>query len=483
MHSDRLPNPSDRWWLFKTLQSYKEYTLPALLTVSVMMLANGLSPVIVGAAVDRGIAEGNARTLGIYIALLALTMAVSAIAAWCNRSFVARAQLMIGHELRMAVTRRALDPRGFANRYTPGELLAIASTDTKRVSDAVLLVIFPVGEFLVIAYTAFMLGRIHAPLGIGIFLGGPLIVWLTMSAGKPLRKRSGVRQRALAEAASNATDIVQGLRILKGLGAVDTVSARYRELSDEAYRRTIAATAAQSRLNATTNAFGSLYVALAALAATVMALRGAISVGELIVITGLTQFVITPMTMLGKNIASKYAPAQASAARIQSLLSAAPAESVSPAMPPLTGHLTVITDTAPEHLAMLPREEILVVPHAADLFSGTVFENIHEDQTIAEHALYLAAGEDIDGTRQVGEHGTNLSGGQRQRIALARALATHTPAMILQDPTTAVDSVTEQRIAQRVAKARAGKTTIVYTNAPAWKAVAKEVSYDAVSNR
>ena len=73
--------------------------------------------------------------------------------------------------------------------------------------------------------------------------------------------------------------------------------------------------------------------------------------------------------------------------------------------------------------------------------------------------------------RKVGENGGPLSCGQRQRVALARAIDADADILILQDPTTAVDSVTEQTIAERVASARADKPTIVYTNAPAWQAV------------
>ena len=65
-----------------------------------------------------------------------------------------------------------------------------------------------------------------------------------------------------------------------------------------------------------------------------------------------------------------------------------------------------------------------------------------------------------------------LSGGQRQRVALARAIAFDPEVLVLQDPTTAVDSVTEQNLADNIARERAGKTTIVVSQAPAWNAVA-----------
>ena len=65
-----------------------------------------------------------------------------------------------------------------------------------------------------------------------------------------------------------------------------------------------------------------------------------------------------------------------------------------------------------------------------------------------------------------------LSGGQRQRVALARAVAFDPEVLVLQDPTTAVDSVTEQDIADRLSRHRADKITLVFSEAPAWHAVA-----------
>lgn len=59
-------------------------------------------------------------------------------------------------------------------------------------------------------------------------------------------------------------------------------------------------------------------------------------------------------------------------------------------------------------------------------------------------------------------------------MALARAIAAGPEVLVLIEPTSAVDSVTEATIVERVAAARAGKPTVVYTSSPAW--LAQEVS-------
>ena len=64
------------------------------------------------------------------------------------------------------------------------------------------------------------------------------------------------------------------------------------------------------------------------------------------------------------------------------------------------------------------------------------------------------------------EKGRSLSGGQRQRVALARALLTEAPTLVLIEPTSALDSHTEARVAAQVHRARAGHTTVVVTASP-----------------
>lgn len=72
--------------------------------------------------------------------------------------------------------------------------------------------------------------------------------------------------------------------------------------------------------------------------------------------------------------------------------------------------------------------------------------------------------EGLDG--YVAERGRSLSGGQRQRVALARAILTEAPVLLLVEPTSAVDSHTESRIAQRLRAERAGRTTVIVTTSP-----------------
>ena len=63
----------------------------------------------------------------------------------------------------------------------------------------------------------------------------------------------------------------------------------------------------------------------------------------------------------------------------------------------------------------------------------------------------------------IGERGVNLSGGQRQRVALARALVTRARVIVLDDPLSSVDTLTERRLVRRLRPALEGRTVLIAT--------------------
>lgn len=135
------------------------------------------------------------------------------------------------------------------------------------------------------------------------------------------------------------------------------------------------------------------------------------------------------------------------------------------------------------------RARILVADHDAHLFAGTLREMLHgarpdggDHERIAA-ALHAASAEDVVDALPRGldtpldNRARSLSGGQRQRVRLARALLAEPEVLILLDPTSAVDAHTEARIAERLRRARAGRTTVVLTTSPLLLGRADRVAY------
>ncbi len=112
------------------------------------------------------------------------------------------------------------------------------------------------------------------------------------------------------------------------------------------------------------------------------------------------------------------------------------------------------------------RAEVFAPPHDAAVFTGSAAENI---ATEIDHARLTASAFDEvverlpDGlAERVGERGLRLSGGQRQRLLLARALHQPQRLVVLHEPTTAIDPITEAQVAAGLAAE--GRTIVLLTD-------------------
>ncbi len=121
------------------------------------------------------------------------------------------------------------------------------------------------------------------------------------------------------------------------------------------------------------------------------------------------------------------------------------------------------------------RRNVGTVPQDVFLFYGTIRENIvvhapYADDDMVLRAAHIAGVDEFASRHpqgldmQVGEKGQNLSGGQRQTVSVARAFLIDPPIVLLDEPTSAMDTTSENRFKARLQNLMGNRTLIMVTH-------------------
>ncbi|PQP26525.1 ABC transporter ATP-binding protein [Rhodococcus opacus] len=511
--------------------------------VCLHQVAETLVPISIGVIVDRAVATGDVFALAVWLCALALLFLVLTAAWRFGARFIVVAMQNEAHQLRMEVAHRILDPRGVRTDLRAGELLSVSTSDADRAAWIADITPRAAAALTAAIGSAVALLLIDVPLGLAVLIGTPVLLGLLQLAAPLITRRATDQQAAVARASAMATDLVSGLRPLRGIGAEVSASRRYRTASRDALGATLHTAKSSAVFAGVSMTVGALLAVGVAGVAGWFALEGRITIGELITVVGLSQFFIEPLGVLA-GLPGFLALARASADRLALVLDAEPllpagsgrtldgselslsgvsyrslsaldlrvtagellgvvayrpqdaealAALLSGQVPPdrYDGELTVGGVRLSDADLAQARRALLVEPHNGDLFSGTVASNVTAGRpgaTASEVQAALSASAAVDVVEahpegldhEVADRGSSLSGGQRQRVALARALVAQSPVMVLHDPTTAVDAVTEHTIAGGIADLRHRasedrQTTILITSSPALLSVTDRV--------
>ncbi|MEZ0165561.1 ABC transporter transmembrane domain-containing protein [Kineococcus sp. LSe6-4] len=445
-----------------------------------------LVPVAIGLAVDRAVATGDVHAVVLSVAGVLLLFAVLSSAGTFAFWVIDRAEFAEAHHLRTAVARAVLrDPAALGDRQV-GDALSVATSDTRHAAEALGLVSFLASGCFGLLVAAVVLLRIDVALGLGLLVAVPLLVLGLQALAPRLEARVHDRQRTAGLAAAVAADLLAGLRPLRGFGGVPEAVRRYHRASSLSRRAAVGAAGATSVVvGVSTLATGAVLVATAAVAGTFVA-RGRLDVGEFVTVVGMASFLADPVRTISHCV-QQLAVSRAGARRVAELLRpGAPRrpleDSPSPAhvpvpVPTVPGEVlgVVTTDTATADAVTAAFAAVpgaLVEPSHTVLLGQTLADALASGPVPAGRGVPLAAAleaaaapTDLDLALHDG--GTNVSGGQRQRIGLARALAADRELLVLRDPTTALDAVTEDRVAAGLRDLRAGAgTTVLVTSSP-----------------
>ncbi|GAA2199468.1 ABC transporter ATP-binding protein [Streptomyces bangladeshensis] len=520
---DARSGPRFLWWLWRNqlggqLKSLA-WGLLHFVSVSALPFCVGLA---VQAAVDRSgdrlaLTGGLMLLCGTGIALGDTFLHRTAVTNWITAA--ARVQQLLARkaaQLGSALTRRV----------AAGEVVAVSTGDVEKIGWFV----EAVSRFTAAALTVLVVCvglLVYQPaLGVVVAVGLPVVALAVLPLLPRATRRADVQREKAGRATELASDTVAGLRVLRGIGGEELFLDRYRRASQEVRHAAVRSARMWSLISAVQVLLPGLLLIAVVWHGIDLARQGRITVGELVTVYSAVMILNYPLRHF-EEIAMAYSfsrPSAKRAARVLSLERSTDTGGTREAEVPggdlydpetgllaPAGRFTAVVCGDPDAAGRLAerlgghpaepgrsvllggvpldelpldsaRTAVLVQDKDPVLLSGTLRELLDVPSSGAvppADALAAAQCQDVlDALVQgsldaadpmdarISERGRSLSGGQRQRLALARSLITDPEVLVLDEPTSAVDSHTEARIADGLRRLRSGRTTVVFTSSP-----------------
>ncbi|WP_341805270.1 ABC transporter ATP-binding protein [Nocardioides ochotonae] len=517
------------WWLAR--QQWRTLTMGMLFGI-IWMCTQAAMPAVIGLAIDRGVAARDRDALLQLAALMLAIGLVQSISGIMRHRFAVTNWLIAAYRTVQLVGRHAVHLGGtLPRKVSTGEVVAIGTSDLSHLGQVMDVSARFAGAVVSFVVVAVILLQTSVTLGLVVLLGVPLLMLLIGPVLAPLQRRSTQQRELMGSLSNTASDIVSGLRVLRGIGGEQVFHARYVRQSQETRRAGVGVARVQSVLDALQVFLPGVFVVIVVWIGARYAVEGRISPGELVAFYGYSAFLMIPLRT-ATEYANKLIRGRVSARRVARVLSLTPdhTDPADPATPPppgsdlhdarsglhvRAGTLVAVVSEHPDESAALAdrlgmcaadvdrdvtlggvalpdlsrahvRERIVVSDTASVFFSGHLGDRLDVTGTGGDRvarALDTASAADIldalpDGLdTTVAERGRSFSGGQRQRLVLARALTSDPEVLVLVEPTSAVDAHTEARIAARLHAQRAGRTTVVTSSSPLMLDAVDEVAF------
>ncbi len=484
----------------------------------VWMVAQSVMPAVIGRAIDEGVAAEDLGRLWFWSAALLGVGGLQAVAGIARHRFAVANWLIAAYRTVQVVARHAVRLGAtLPRRVSTGEVVSIGATDLSHVGNAIEVLGRGAGALVSFLVVAAILLSSSTTLGLVVLIGVPALLLLLGPLLKPLQKRNLAQREMMGELNSLASDIVGGLRVLRGIGGEEVFHRRYVTESQRVRNSGVEVAKMQSLLDALQVFLPGVFVVVVVWLGARFAVQGTITPGELVAFYGYSAFLMIPLRT-GTEVANKVIRGLVAGRRICRVLSVEPEVQdvgarqqastrgelvdVQSGLRVQPGRLTAVVSDVPDETAALAdrlgrfadgpalldgvslsdlerdfvRRAILVSDSGATLFSGRLRDELDVRGTATDAdllaAIATASADDVletldDGLdARVEERGRSFSGGQRQRLVLARALAADPDILVLVEPTSAVDAHTEARIAARLHEHRRGRTTVVTTASP-----------------
>jgi ABC-type multidrug transport system fused ATPase/permease subunit len=273
---------------------------PVILTTTFLGMFWQLPPMagpwIFGRAVDEGIVPGDvSKTLQWGAVLLAVTM-VGALFGILMHTFIVRTWLIALYGTIKMVTRKAAQMGHVLPRRTPtGEVLSVAGSDSDEFGALTEILARTWTQLVAYLVVAFIVLSTSLELGVLLLVAAPVLVGAAYPLLKPLHRRQEIERSRNSDLTSLATDIVAGLRILRGIGGERTFGSNYAAQSQLARRAGVSAGIWQAAIEAVGVLFSGVFVVLLVWLGTRQVISGDLTIGQLISFLGYALFMIYPI--------------------------------------------------------------------------------------------------------------------------------------------------------------------------------------------
>lgn len=281
------------WWMLRQQ--------PGVITVALIygvlwQLPLTVGPLVFGRAVDQGIVPGDVGAVVYWAGVLLLITLVAAGFGIALHTVVVRSWLISLYGTTEMVTRKTAQMGHVLPRRSPtGEVLSVASSDSDEFGALTEIIARAGSQLIAFFVVAGIVLSISPKLGLMLLIAAPILVAISLPFLRPLHTRQAKERSRNSELTSMATDIVAGLRILRGIGGERTFGRNYEQQSQRSKDAGVAAGIWQAGIEALGVLFSGVFVVLLTWVGAHEVIAGRLSIGELISFLGYALFMVTPI--------------------------------------------------------------------------------------------------------------------------------------------------------------------------------------------